>query len=43
VSELPEEVKKALNIVYMDNVDDAVKVALRSLKIRCFPTGKRER
>lgn len=28
VSELPEEVKKALNIVYMDNVDDAVKVAL---------------
>jgi ATP-dependent Lon protease len=28
VSELPEEVKKALTIVYMKNVDDAVKVAL---------------
>jgi ATP-dependent Lon protease len=28
VSELPEEVKKVLNIVYMKNVDDAVKVAL---------------
>jgi ATP-dependent Lon protease len=28
VSELPDEVKKALTIVYMKNVDDAVKVAL---------------
>jgi len=28
VSELPDEVKAALKIVYMENVDDAVKVAL---------------
>lgn len=28
VNELPKEVKKALNIVYMDSVEDAVKVAL---------------
>lgn len=29
IQELPEEVKKSLNIVYMNNVDDALKVALR--------------
>lgn len=29
VNELPEEVKKTLEIVFMDNVDDALKVALR--------------
>jgi len=29
VNELPEEVKKALNIIFMDNVDDALKVALK--------------
>jgi ATP-dependent Lon protease len=32
VSELPEEVKKELQIVYMSNVDDAVKVALLTEK-----------
>ena len=29
VDELPEEVKSSLKIVFMDNVDDAVKVAIR--------------
>ncbi len=29
VDELPEEVKNSLKIVFMDNVDDAVKVAIR--------------
>ena len=28
VSELPEEVKKKLKIIYMENVDDAIKVAI---------------
>ena len=28
VEELPKEVKTSLNIVYMKNVDDALKVAL---------------
>lgn len=32
VDELPQEVKDALKIVFMDNVDDAVKVAMHSEK-----------
>lgn len=30
VDELPKEVKEGLNIVFMDNVDDAVKVAIKN-------------